>query len=541
MEDSPPKSGKLPTPPSWSSLTSSLPVLHLDRESAPEQSLGRLKGSALLVNIQNAKYYKNLALLCNDQWDYHGLPFAAGQKHHFTIGALKQAANQAGFSMVSIQEIWRESEDQDDEQKPEIIFGRLHLRRSDYNQGDWHDFFVYDYQVLLEPTPTEISPCVQESETTVLLEQIEAWIKSGTYDRAMQSLIKIIEREPANWRALNAMGLAAWYKDAVGDALLWFSKALERQPCDSDLLMNFADSGLAMGRIEEVLRALDRALALEPGLREIKILADKIRLEQRYGLCSSSFNRVITSREMNLAGENLIREGMLDKAESMFREILAVDDRDFVAHNNLGLIYWYRPAISQAFACFERSLEINPVFEDALVNLFDAALTLKKVSDILPRVQRALDLDPGLREARLIAAEIKKQGDAIYQIPHFEKIAGNDLLVKQGFKLLDELKIDEAILKFLDALEQDSCCARSYNGLGMAAYYKGMLNEAFAFFNRSLDLSPINEDVLLNLYDTETALGTYAISRKRMENALKVATGLLKVAETLNSLEKERP
>ncbi|MFH1760526.1 MAG: hypothetical protein ABIA63_05435, partial [bacterium] len=465
-------------------------IIKLDCSRDPFKDI--VSNTDSFYSFQNIKYFKHIAALAGGEWNYDTARFSPMQYQHFTLDEFKKLAKKAEMEIIKMYEEDAETHEKNMEKASEISYGLLTLRKSDYSEKEWHEFFVKGYKVQCikaDKMQKSFSTAAPMEKYTVheRLSHIRNLINQKDYNTALNLLIPLVEEEPDNWSVLNTMGLVAWYKGALGDAFLWFEKGLEENPVSADLLMNFSDAGLALGKNEKVLDILDRALSLDPSLKEIRILADKIRLEKRFGVNSASFSKIVTARELNHAGENLIREGMMDKAEEIFLDILKADDRDFVAYNNLGLVHWYRQQAQNAYDCFQASLEINPCFEDAVVNIFDAALNLKKIKEILPLVQKAIRAEPSLKDVKVVEREILSRGEKIYENKNYQALAQSSILVEQGFKLLDELKIDQATLKFLDELEINPESSRAFNGLGMIAYYRGMLTEAFTFFNRSLD------------------------------------------------------
>jgi tetratricopeptide (TPR) repeat protein len=314
------------------------------------------------------------------------------------------------------------------------------------------------------------------------------------------------------------MGLSAWYMGKIEEAYWFFRKAVSLTPTDTDSLVNFSDAALALGRPGEAVTLLEAALTLDPSLTEASDLLERIRREDRRG--GADYATVVLARELTREGDRLLSEGLFDKAGAVFTKLLVQDSGNFTAINNLGLVDWYRGDAAAAYAKFRQSLELSPAYEDALINLFDAALALKKVDEVRPLFERALAQNPSLRDAREILSQIKLRGNHIYDIGHYSQIDPGLRLNAEGRALLEEHKLGEATLKYLDAIEQHGENSDSYCGLGIIQYYRGEYHDAFKLFQRAVELNPLSQDALVNLYDAALKTSDVPAVLPRLENAL---------------------
>src|SRR5580693_6638936 len=75
------------------------------------------------------------------------------------------------------------------------------------------------------------------------------------------------------------------------------------------------------------------------------------------------------TKQLLLLGREHYQKRELDKAEPMFRQVLAEDDRLADVHDMLGVICHARGNFAQAEHHFERALSINPSYTEAALNL----------------------------------------------------------------------------------------------------------------------------------------------------------------------------
>ena len=74
-----------------------------------------------------------------------------------------------------------------------------------------------------------------------------------------------------------------------------------------------------------------------------------------------------------------------------------------------------------------------------------------------------------------------------------------DKLMVEGAALLQEGRFERARQRFRDALEKDPQRAEAYNGVGVTYYARGDLDEALAWYKRSLEADPRFGDAFYNL------------------------------------------
>lgn len=134
------------------------------------------------------------------------------------------------------------------------------------------------------------------------------------------------------------------------------------------------------------------------------------------------------TKEQLILGREHYQKGEYDRAEQVLAQVLQVSDQYADVHNMLGFILHGRGDLAAAERCFERAVELNPGYTEALLNL---AVTYN---------------DLGKYEAsRRVYAEIKVTGGEGGKLDSFArgKIANMHAQVAQAY--LDAGARDEAI------------------------------------------------------------------------------------------------
>lgn len=199
--------------------------------------------------------------------------------------------------------------------------------------------------------------------------------------------------------------------------------------------------------------------------------------------------------------EDLILSGDYPAAAKILLEIIDNNPKSCKAYNNLGLISWKQKQFNDGYTLFKHAVEFDNSNADALVNLFDASLKLHKIEenrDIFLNAPNTVDNDDEVNE---IARGIIDEGDDIYFCIRALAEGAYYTEIEEANDLVENNKLDEATLKFLDFIESNGATAEAYNGLGVISYYQKRYNDAFTMFFESLKLNPINRDTFLNFFD----------------------------------------
>jgi tetratricopeptide (TPR) repeat protein len=234
----------------------------------------------------------------------------------------------------------------------------------------------------------------------------------------------------------------------------------------------------------------------------------------------------------NLQAEQHISDGNLPEAARILVDIIDKDTQNWRAYNNLGIISWMQQSWEDAYAMFSRSVSFFPAYTDALINLFDAALKLHRIDQVLPIFKKAIESDPNLDEIKVIIQSIEDQGEGIYQSERALMIGSTNPLLEEGGKLLEEGKINEAMAKFLESNDTMGPNAGAFCGLGIVSYYQKRYSDAYSLFLESIKLNPIDPDTFINLLDS-------AKNCDKVEDAKKIFLIYAEKFPALKSLEKE--
>jgi tetratricopeptide (TPR) repeat protein len=236
--------------------------------------------------------------------------------------------------------------------------------------------------------------------------------------------------------------------------------------------------------------------------------------------------------------------------DSLFKHAVKVDPQNYLAYNNLGYSLWAEGKTAEAMEDYEKSLNINSNYPDALNNVGYALATQKRFAEAIPYYERALRIQPSqadvhdnlgnafseLGRTQEAMAEYEKalklnpehadahnnigialavQGHLDEAIAHFHsaiqfKANYASAHGHLGNALALQHKLDEAIHQYRECLRLNTNDAQAYNNLGNALAEQGKLAESVRNYQRALELNTNNPEAYGNLGIVLARLGQQA-------------------------------
>ncbi len=221
--------------------------------------------------------------------------------------------------------------------------------------------------------------------------------------------------------------------------------------------------------------------------------------------------------EENQKAEAYIEAGDLAAAARILVNIIEQDNENWRAYNNMGIISWEKKAWDDSFTTFKYACDLKHDYVDALVNLFDVSLKLKRVDQVLTYFKRAFAQLPNNKELEAIVSNIEEQGDDIYLSERASRIGFYNPRIDEAKQLLEDGQLNLAMEKFLEINDDEGPNAEVYCGLGVISYYHKHYKDAFSLFYESIKLNPTDPDTFLNLIDAAKDCGLVEDAKKIFE------------------------
>ncbi|MCB9472833.1 MAG: tetratricopeptide repeat protein [Candidatus Delongbacteria bacterium] len=275
----------------------------------------------------------------------------------------------------------------------------------------------------------EVSHALEEIDKSLSIKDdvAEAWFHHGQchmllkqYDKAEVSYRHALRLTPTERSATLHFALAMTFqaRNQADKAIAAFRTGLEISPDDLSGNFQFAILLLNTGKADEAAQRLDSLLEKQPGNRDVLNYRALIHAQkQEYGQGAALLQKAIELNGNDAAllfnlGQMQEQGGDRDTAETSYRESLELKrDQPPVLGRLAMLLAGHKKEYDAAIALFDEALALAP--NDAgLHYLKGMAYQEQGETDIAVKlVERALELQPGLREAQLALERLKQGGE----------------------------------------------------------------------------------------------------------------------------------
>ena len=183
-------------------------------------------------------------------------------------------------------------------------------------------------------------------------------------------------------------------------------------------------------------------------------------------------------------------------SKSLWEHALACTSENYVAHNNLGVVFAERGQLAAAEEHYQTALQIKPGYADAHNNLGILLAGHGHNDEALQHYRVALEIEPDFVEARYnLGNLLARQGRATDAIEQYRKALAVEpdnarVLYSLANLLVAQGQPDAAIENYERTLEQMPDLTRARYQLGVLLQSRGKFAEAMAQFHKILELDP---------------------------------------------------
>ena len=251
-------------------------------------------------------------------------------------------------------------------------------------------------QSLSPATPPDVAP---------LFALATNLLREGRPADAIAPLQDAARMQPSNPAIQHDLGLACLEVGRVADAIAAFQRAVASNPRYGDAYFRLGIALEKQGDVGGAIVAYDRATELLPSLTEAwfragalvytlghrNVAIDCFRRAAETG-GKTSFGRLGKARA-------LLIEDRDQEAEQVLRKTLALDPKNAMAHDLLGILLSECGRFDEARECFQRAIEIAPLLAGSYYDLVRCRRVTSDDDGLLQRMQAAL-ASPGLEAAQ---------------------------------------------------------------------------------------------------------------------------------------------
>ena len=216
---------------------------------------------------------------------------------------------------------------------------------------------------------------------------------------------QILDGEPANAEAYNALGILALQQGRHDEALQMFRRAVQADSAHGEAHNNIGIVLHSQGRVDQGISAYRKAIAAMPDMAQAHSnLGRALRQCGQPDAAVASFRRAralapeCAEIHQNL-GNALVQQGQQDEAFDCFRKALELQPQLAAAHNSIGTIFQAKGLLDEAVVHYRQALALDPGLIQAHHNLGKLFQERGLLEDSETSYRRALALDADFVES----------------------------------------------------------------------------------------------------------------------------------------------
>jgi tetratricopeptide (TPR) repeat protein len=182
----------------------------------------------------------------------------------------------------------------------------------------------------------------------------------------------------------------AFDQDSLVTIVIAANKLLEIDPDNSKVLLQLGSALYRMSRFDEAIDVIEKAMGYLPYDRmylAYLYMGDVFKCQGKYDEACEWYQKVIEVRPYDTdgyiyQGSAFARQGKLVEAERLHRMGIECDEGCIdEAYYNLGLVLRAQDKLEEARECFEKTLELDPHFDNVNNQLKDVIKAMSLLSE----------------------------------------------------------------------------------------------------------------------------------------------------------------
>ncbi len=242
------------------------------------------------------------------------------------------------------------------------------------------------------------------------------YIRKGQYAKADSAFKKAVILDPKlledvkeererEWAALVNRGVKAMKEKEYEQSISHFTNATVIYPEGIEAYINLAASYNNSGQVRESVKPFQTARMIDP--KNFNVLIDLARAYETLQIPDSA--KIYYKEAQSIDPENqtvkealaacYLIEGSIDSASAMYDELLQADEVNPNVAFNAGLVEFQRQNWVGAEKAFTIVVKNSPEDMEGLENLCIALMQQEKYKEVIPHLEKIVELDESKREA----------------------------------------------------------------------------------------------------------------------------------------------
>lgn len=293
-----------------------------------------------------------------------------------------------------------------------------------------------------------------------------------------------------------AQARLAWNEGDAEQALVWTKQAQEADPESAQPILLESEILLKLGRVQEAMSAIDRAIAVAPDFRPPYLLGGSIMSSLGKSKEAAGYLRHAVRLEPGKEDAVLHLVTILmqlyeyEESVTVLKNLIKVKPDSAVGNYYLGKVYGQMKLYRESIGYYERALELRPDLTQASIDLaisHEALGELDKAIAIYTRiVNDAENRAPLIQHLIQLFIQNQRYADALTYLEKLKEmgLATTETNRKTGLIYLELERYDDAIKLFSEMLKTDPDAHQLRLYLGSALEEKGEFERAIAEFQR---------------------------------------------------------
>jgi len=258
----------------------------------------------------------------------------------------------------------------------------------------------------------DLADALQPDNFEILFNLGQVLVRTGNYSRAELTLNRALKLKPENPETLYLLAQSYHGQSRPLDALDVLMRAHKIAPKNADIIFLMAQVTMSQNYYEDAIPLLESGLEIAPQRPDLlAALGESYFMAGKTEKAIDKFNSLLaidkSARSYAFLGLSYRNLGRFDEAKSYFQQGLALDPHNSTCLFNLGFIAERQGDATAAERFFEQTLQYNPEYSDALLELANLRTAAKRLPEAEALLRRYVKLahDPATGYYKLAMVE----------------------------------------------------------------------------------------------------------------------------------------